>query len=369
MVKLADRFESIADPTVLETLKLTARSGIISFAGGTPSPETFPIDLLKQVLRRVKINLQYSPAEGNQSLRETVAERYSRKWGVKVSPDQVLVSAGSQQALDLIARTFLNKGDGVFVENPTYFVALYAFNAYKPKYVSRWDSAKMAYLVSNFKNPSGESIDEIGRKEIARDIKNNNRILIEDDPYGELYFRQVPPKPIYCLAPKNTVYVTSLSKIVGPAMRMGIIIADKNIINKLARVKTGMDLCTSGWLQDIANYVLSAPEFDGHLEKTRRFYARKCRIMLDALGKYMPDEVSWTTPAGGMFIWLTLPKKVDTKKLNTKALARNVAFIPGYIFDPEKSVSNKLRLSYALPGKGDIDKGIKTLADVIQSEL
>jgi len=256
MIQTSKRFSSIADPTVMETLKLTQKKGVISFAGGTPSPHTFATTLLKQALVSCKIDLQYSPAQGLLKLRQTIANKFSAKWSMPITPDQVLIASGSQQALDLVARTYLDMDDTVLIQNPTYFVALYAFNAYMPKYAivnidkpNAWPGAKLLYLIPTFQNPTGETISEKARAQIAKRIILDNTILVEDDPYSQLYFNKKPPKAIATMAPKNTIYITSVSKTLGPAMRLGIIIAKPEIITHLARVRTGMDLCTSGWIQ------------------------------------------------------------------------------------------------------------------------
>lgn len=344
-----------SDPTVMELLKLTEQPGIISFAGGTPSPEALPIHLIKEALKNIDPKPQYSPAQGIKSLRETLAKM------LLVKPENILITSGSQQAIDLVAGVNINSGDKIFVTDPTYFVALYAFNSYGAKYTSDINEAKMAYVIPNFANPSGETMDLETRKQIA----NSKKLIIEDDPYGQLYFDKKPPQSIYSLNPSNTIYLTSLSKIVGPALRIGVVISKPETIEILTRAKTGMDLCTSGLTQQIADYVLNCQSYPEYLENARKYYATKCQAMLMALTKYMPKNVSWTTPTGGMFIWLTLSKNIDTKILYQKAIKKGVAFVPGYIFHLGGGKSNCLRLSYALPNIKEIDKGIKILSSLI----
>ncbi|MBI5356811.1 PLP-dependent aminotransferase family protein [Candidatus Collierbacteria bacterium] len=377
-MNFAKRFKSISDPTVSDLLKLTESPGIISFAGGTPSADALPYALIKKILPELEIDLQYTPTQGIKSLRERLAKIYSDKWNSKITPDQILITSGSQQALDLIAKVFINKGDKVFVENLTYFVALYAFNAYEPKYQSisaekisgeEKLSGKLIYLVSNFQNPTGKTISEIQRRNIANAVIAKDLILIEDDPYGELFFSDCPPKPIALLAPENTIYLTSVSKIMGPALRLGIAISTPETIQALTRAKTGMDLCTSGLLQQLAGKILIEPKYQDHLIRIRKFYAGKCGAMLSALKKHMPDSVSWTKPEGGLFIWMELPDKIDTAVLYKKALTKGAAFVPGYIFSPTGKLNNCLRLSFASPTLAEINTGIATLANLIKSNL
>lgn len=194
-------------------------------------------------------------------------------------------------------------------------------------------------------------------------------LLIEDDPYGELYFGRRPPRPIAVLAPKQTIYITSLSKIVGPALRLGIVVAEAELIEQLARVKTGMDLCTSAMTQGIAAEVLASPCFNDHLANTRRYYARQARLMQAVLKRYMPKYVSWTHPQGGMFVWLTLPMGMDTATLYEQAIAQDVAFVPGYIFRSNRGRSSSLRLSFSLSSREQLDQGIKILANLVRDSL
>jgi 2-aminoadipate transaminase len=377
-MNFAKRFKSIADPTVSDLLKLTETPGIISFAGGTPSPEALPYKLIREILPELNIDLQYTPTQGIKSLRERLAKIYSDKWGTEITPDRILITSGSQQALDLIAKVFLDGKDRVFVENPTYFVALYAFNAYGPQYRTidaekitgnEKLSGKLMYLVSNFQNPTGKTISGVRRRNIADAVIANGLTLIEDDPYGELFFSDCPPKPIALLAPKNTIYLTSVSKIMGPALRLGIVISTPEIIQALTRAKTGMDLCTSGLLQQLAGKILAGPGYQDHLIRMRQFYAGKCQCMLTALTKQMPSGVSWTKPEGGLFIWMELPANIDTSVLYKQALAKGVAFVPGYIFSPTGGLKNCLRLSFALPSLSEIKSGITILSNLIKSYL
>lgn len=377
-MNLAHRFESIADPTVSDLLKLTESSEVISFAGGTPSPHALPYGLIKDILPELEIDLQYTPTQGSKSLRASLAKIYTGKWGTEVTQGQILITSGSQQALDLISKIFIDPNDKIFVEDPTYFVALYAFNAYEPKYKTisadkitgnERLSGKLMYLVSNYQNPSGETIPERQRQKIASTVISNNLILIEDDPYGELYFSNCPPKPIALSAPKNTIYLTSMSKIMGPALRLGIVISTPEIIQSLTRAKTGMDLCTSGILQQLAEKILAHPEYQDHLTGMRKFYAGKCQTMLSELKNQMPEGVSWAKPMGGLFIWMKLPPKIDTFFLYKQALAKGVAFVPGYIFSPAGKQKNCLRLSFASPSLAEIKTGITILFNLIKSNL
>ena len=351
----ARRFEKIADPTVMNLLKHTEQPEIISFAGGMPASAALPVLLLKEALQNIDPNPQYSSTQGIKPLRETLAKM------LDTNPENILITSGSQQALDLVGRVFINPGDNIYVNDPTYFVALYAFNAYEPVYTNNLMASRMAYVIPNFANPSGETMDLSTRQKFAK----SGKLIVEDDPYGQLYFRDKPPQSIYSLNPDNTIYLTSLSKIAGPALRIGIVVAKPEIIEALTRAKTGMDLCTSGLLQQIANYVLSHPDYPNYLNSARKYYAHKCQIMLNALSKFMPKGITWTTPSGGMFIWVTLPKNINTQELYYRALEQNIAFVPGYIFSPSSLKSSCLRLSYALPTLEQINLGIEKLAKMI----
>lgn len=375
MTQLADRYQVIADPTVMKVLELSSRPGIISLAGGLPSSETFPIDLVADA-ERTSHSLQYSSAQGSLSFRQVLAERFTADWGREVTQENILITSGSQQAIDLIGRTFLNSGDTVLTEDPTYFVAIYAFSAYAPKYKAvDWkkpkslSGAKLAYVVPTFANPTGNTLTQIERQVIGEMFKQGETILIEDDPYSQLYFGRRPPRPITAAQTRNVVYITSLSKIVGPALRLGIVVAEESLIAALTRVKTGMDLCTSALTQSIAEQVLSDPRFDVHLERIRKYYGRKARIMLGALKKNMPARVTWSRPQGGMFVWVTLPEQIDTAELYEQALVANVAFVPGYIFRPAREQSSSLRLSFATASPEEINQGIKILAQLIGKEV
>lgn len=369
----AKRYPAIADATVLNTLKLTEKHGIISFAGGTPSPEVLPGDLVRKAAAQHPINLQYSPAQGLLPLREELAEQLCRNWDRKINADQILITSGSQQALDLISRTFIDPGETVLVENPTYFVALYAFNAYSPVYhpinldTATWPKAKLAYLVSTFQNPTGMTIPLSKRREIARVLCDRQLLLIEDDPYSELHFYNKPPLPIAAIVPEHVIYVTTFSKTVGPAMRLGVVVGSSKIISQLSIVKTGMDLCTSGWMQSLALSVITNSQFIHHLKNARSYYQHKAEIMQESLTRYMPSSVSWTKPRGGLFIWVTLPKHIDTQILYEISVKNGVAFIPGFIFDPERHRSHCLRLSYAIASDIEIKRGICILSKLIKT--
>ena len=372
---LANRYQQIADPTVMKLLELSNRPGIISFAGGTPAPETFPTKLLDEAARS-PLPLQYSSAQGIASLREVLSDKFSHEWGRVVSPEHILITTGSQQALDLVGRTYLDNGDTVLCEDPTYFVALYAFSAYDPVYqIVDWrkprslKGAKLAYLVPTFGNPTGRTLTSIERQVVGELVSGGETILMEDDPYSQLYFGRKPPLPIAATHPHNVIYITTLSKIVGPALRMGVVIAEPEIISALTRVKSGMDLCTSALTQTLTERTITDPRFSSHLETIRKYYGRKARAMFGALKKYMPSGVVWVRPQGGMFVWVTLPSSVDSNQLYTKAIDAGIAFVPGYIFRPGRKRSSSLRLSFAMASVEEIDRGIKILAKLVREEV
>lgn len=374
---LTNNYQAIADPGLAKLLELTQRGGeMIPFIGGIPAPEMFPQDMIDQAIGQGDLPLQYSPGQGLPETRSQMAQMLSSEWGREVREEEVLITSGSQQAIDIIGRTFLNPGDKVLVEDPTYFVALYAFSAYNPLYQTiDWKhphslgGAKLAYLVPTFSNPTGATLTQIERQVIARLAEEGETIVIEDDPYCELYYGRRPPRPIAALAKKNVLYVTSFSKIVGPAMRVGAIVGEPSLIEALSRVRTGMDLCTSALTQTLVTRIMTDGRFGEHLVRVRKYYAKQARVMIRSLKKYMPRGVSWTHPQGGMFVWITFPERVDTAKLYEKALSAGVAFMPGYIFRPSRERSSSLRLAYSLPTEEMIERGVKILGKLMREEV
>lgn len=325
-----------------EILALAARPEVISFAGGLPSAEGFPVKAIKDAADWVletcpQVALQYSAVGGMPALLEAIA-KIETDHGVPTTPDEVMIVSGSQQALDMIARVFTDEGDKVLVETPTYMGALYAFELCKPKFVSlptddeglnpdliddRVAGAKFAYVMPTYQNPTGRTISEERRRKLAEKARQYDFWLIEDNPYGELYYAERPPVSLRAFAPERTLRLGTMSKVLAPGFRLGYICGPKHVLNALKQMKTSMDLHTSTYTQLITARVLDQDLFSEHLPAVRRLYAEKAKVMLDSLEEFMPKhpEVSWTKPTGGMFIWLNLPKNVDSADLMKKVLA------------------------------------------------
>lgn len=318
-----------------EILALAARPEVISFAGGLPSAEGFPVKAIKDAADWVletcpQVALQYSAVGGMPALLEAIA-KIETDHGVPTTPDEVMIVSGSQQALDMIARVFTDEGDKVLVETPTYMGALYAFELCKPKFVSlptddeglnpdliddRVAGAKFAYVMPTYQNPTGRTISEERRRKLAEKARQYDFWLIEDNPYGELYYAERPPVSLRAFAPERTLRLGTMSKVLAPGFRLGYICGPKHVLNALKQMKTSMDLHTSTYTQLITARVLDQDLFSEHLPAVRRLYAEKAKVMLDSLEEFMPKhpEVSWTKPTGGMFIWLNLPKNVALRR-------------------------------------------------------
>lgn len=375
-----------------EILALAARPEVISFAGGLPSAEGFPVKAIKDAADWVletcpQVALQYSAVGGMPALLEAIA-KIETDHGVPTTPDEVMIVSGSQQALDMIARVFTDEGDKVLVETPTYMGALYAFELCKPKFVSlptddeglnpdliddRVAGAKFAYVMPTYQNPTGRTISEERRRKLAEKARQYDFWLIEDNPYGELYYAERPPVSLRACAPERTLRLGTMSKVLAPGFRLGYICGPKHVLNALKQMKTSMDLHTSTYTQLITARVLDQDLFSEHLPAVRRLYAEKAKVMLDSLEEFMPKhpEVSWTKPTGGMFIWLNLPKNVDSADLMKKVLASDVpvGFVPGVAFYTDNPEVNHCRLSFVTVPSEKIVAGIKSVAEALKTFL
>lgn len=383
----SDRATALKSSAIREILKVTEQPDVISFAGGLPSPNTFPVAEIKQAIDNILNSndavgaLQYGPTEGYAPLREWVAKRVSRD-GVTIRPSQVLIVTGSQQALDLIGKALINKGSKVLVETPTYLGGLQSFTQYEPSYISiesdekglnpdsitdeMAKSASFMYSIPNFQNPTGRRLPLERRQKVAEIAKRNNLILVEDDPYGELDYQGNRLPGIYSFAPDNTVYLGSFSKILAPGLRLGYIVAAEEFINKLVQLKQAADLHTPSLTQRIAYDVIKDGFLDKHIPTIRELYATRCNFMLDALAKYMPSTVKFNRPEGGMFIWVELPKELNATELLAEAVQNKVAFVPGEPFFANSTMANCLRLAFVTVPEDKIEKGIKILAELVK---
>lgn len=374
---------------IREILKVTQQPDVISFAGGLPAPESFPLDALRaafdDVLREVgPASLQYSTTEGHPALREWLAARESAA-GVPTTPEQVLIVSGSQQGLDLIGKAFIDDGSKVLVESPTYLGAMQAFAMFGARCAElpcddagivpeRIDAAlaggaRFAYVMPTFSNPTGRTLSAQRRSALAAVARRFDLMLVEDDPYGELYYRAAPPPGLRHHAPERTVRLGSFSKILAPGLRIGYVIAPTSVIDVLVRLKQATDLHTATLAQQAAFRVLSSGLLDRHLPAVRERYASQCRVMLEALEEQMPSGTTWTRPEGGMFVWLELPQNVDAEPLLAQALEQRVAFVPGSAFFAAAARRNTLRLSFVTVSPERIRAGVATLARLVRAAL
>lgn len=381
---------SVKTSIIGELLSLAARPEVISFAGGLPTPEGFPVKALADAAAKVfeeksSRALQYSVATGEKELKQFIANHETRR-GVPTTPDEVMIVSGSQQAIYFAAQAFVDEGSTVLVEAPTYMGALQSFDLAHPKYQSlptdeeglnpaamgeECRGARFAYVMPTFANPSGLTMSLARRKALAEKARELDLWLIEDDPYGELWYNEEPPVSLRAFAPERTLRLGTFSKVLAPGLRLGYVCAPKDVINVLSQFKQACDVHTSTLTQLIASEVLNDNLLDRHLPAVRQIYKRQAEAMLEALEEFMPKNagISWTKPAGGMFIWVTLPAAFDTDELMKEAVAANVAFVPGSVFygnDPQK---NKLRLSFVTVPVEKIREGIKALADVVARHL
>ena len=385
---LAARAEKMNPSVIREILKLTEKPGIISFAGGLPSAKTFPIQAFAQACQQVLANdgvaaLQYAASEGYAPLRAWVAA--SLPWAV--DPDQVLITTGSQQALDLIAKILIDKDARVLVESPTYLGALQAFNPMEPKYVSvaadpagaggidlqdlaaKASGARFFYVLPNFQNPTGNSLNEAARVALSDAAQQLGLPLVEDNPYGELWFDTPPPLPLTARNPEGCIYMGSFSKTLAPGLRLGFLVAPKALYPKLLQAKQAADLHTPIFNQRMVYEVLKTGFLEQHVPTIRALYKSQCTAMLAAMAQHMPDGVEWNTPAGGMFIWVRLPAGMSAAELLPHAVSHNVAFVPGAAFYAEGADPRTLRLSFVTASEAQIETGIAALGTAIRQQM
>jgi 2-aminoadipate transaminase len=387
--RISARAQKITSSAIREILKVTERPEVISFAGGLPSPATFPAERIRAACVKILTDdpvaaLQYAPTEGYFPLREWVAARCAQN-GAPVSPAQVLITTGSQQALDLIAKTLVERERNLLVEIPTYLGALQAFSLFEPRFVSvpcdeagpiATDLATLAeapasglYLLPNFQNPSGRRIPEARRHALVEVAAQKDLIIIEDDPYSELSYGGEKLPSLFSMNPEGVLYTGSFSKLLAPGLRVGFAIAPPEIFNKLVQVKQAADLHTPSFTQRIVYEVIKDGFLDDHIPTIRELYASQCRVMLEALEAHFPKSTTWNAPQGGMFIWVTLPEEIDAALLLQKAIACNVAFVPGAPFFTQSPMHNTLRLSFVTVPAEKIWAGIKRLGELIAEEL
>ena len=383
---LAARAEKMNPSVIREILKVTEKPGIISFAGGLPSPKTFPVEAMLEATQRVlthdgRASLQYAASEGYGPLRDWVAHDLAKQ-GMQVDPDQVLITTGSQQGLDLVAKILIDAGSRILVETPTYLGALQAFTPMEPTVVSvdsdeggvdaadlkvKAPGARFVYLLPNFQNPTGRTMGEARRAAVAAVAAEAGLPIIEDNPYGDLWFDAAPAPSLASRHPDGTVYLGSFSKILAPGLRLGYLVAPKTLYPKLLQAKQAADLHTPSFNQRIVAEVLKDGFIDRHVPTIRALYKSQCQAMLAALTREMAGlDFTWNTPTGGMFLWARLPEGLDAVKLLPKAVDKNVAFVPGAAFYADHADVRTLRLSFVTASVDQINTGIAALAQAIR---
>ena len=387
--RLARRTERMNPSVIREILKLTELPGIISLAGGLPSPDTFPVAAMREATARVlrdnpREALQYAASEGHAPLREWVAEEMSGR-GVAVDASQVLITTGSQQGLDLVGKALIDRGSRIAVESPTYLGALQAFTPYEPELVpiacddegplpealaAEGRGARFVYVLPNFQNPSGRSIGAARRVAIAASARDAGLPIVEDNPYGDLWYDAAPPPPIASHWVAGTVYLGSFSKVLAPGLRLGYVIAPDAVFAKLVQAKQAADLHTPGFNQRIVHEIVRSGFLDAHVPTIRSRYRAQRDAMQAALVAHLPTSgplaCRWQMPGGGMFFWVELPAGVDSEALLVKAVARGVAFVPGAPFFAGAARANTLRLSFVTVGVDLIERGVAALADALR---
>ena len=393
MVNFADRMANIRASDVRELLKLTVRPEIISFAGGLPAPELFPVEDIKAAMDAVmdengRFALQYGVTEGPKHLREQIAERLAAKNNIHTDADHIILTAGSQQGLDFVGKLFLDPGDVVLLESPSYLGAINAFKQYQPNFVevptdgqgmimeeldrllATTPRVKLIYIIPDFQNPSGRTLPLERRRQFIEIIKKYGVPAIEDNPYGELRFKGETLPSLRSLDTEDLIiYFGTFSKILAPGYRIGWVNAGREIVEKINLIMQASALQTPTINALVISKYLDMFDIDAHIEKIREVYKRRCELMIGTMRAEFPEGVEYTDPEGGLFTWVELPEHINTRELAMKALEKNVAFVPGSGFFPYGTKNNCMRLNYSNATDERIVEGIKRLAVVLKEAL
>ena len=393
-IKFAERTNNMEGSAIRELLKLTQRPEVISFAGGMPAPELFPVEAMINISREVledsgRVAMQYSTTEGYAPLRQHLAKRMNDKLNTDVNADDILITNGSQQCLDFIGKAFLDKGDIVLCESPSYLGAINAFNSYQPKFIDvptdengmimeelerilqENDNVKFIYVIPDFQNPSGRTWPLERRKKFMEIINKYEIPVAEDNPYGELRFEGEYLPSLKSMDTKGLVmFLGTLSKILCPGYRIGWVAASPEILAKFNVIKQAADLQASTISQMEMAKLFDEFDVDGHVAKLREVYGHRRTVMMDVMKKYFPEGVTWTHPNGGLFTWVILPEGIDAAVLQKeKALPHNVAFVPGEPFFPNGGHANTFRMNYSNMPDEKIEEGIKLLGMAIKEAM
>ncbi len=398
--RYAHRTQKMGSSVIRELLKLTEQPDIISFGGGLPAPEVFPVKEFQEACNQVLTDhgaqaLQYSTTEGYQPLREMIA-RHNARYSVRVTAENIMITSGSQQALDFIGRVFVNRGDYIVVEEPTYLGALQAWNAYGAQYISvRTDEhgmvvdeleaalrigPKFIYILPNFQNPSGCTLSLERRKKLVELADKYGVPIVEDDPYGQLRYEGDHIPSVATLDSSyrndndgeytgNVIYLSTFSKLLAPGLRLAWVIAPPQVIRRLVMTKQAADLHTSSFNQHVAYEVAKNGFLDEHVKVIRATYKERRDVMLEMMEEMFPSNVRWTKPQGGMFLWGMLPENVDAAEVLNVAIKRKVAFVPGMAFHPNGGGANTMRLNFSFSNPDNIREGITRLGTTLKEVL
>lgn len=397
---ISRRSSSMRVSEIREILKLTQRPDVISFAGGLPNPETFPHKELRGIVdnllkEKYGIVLQYGTTEGYDELRQALLERMKR-YKVNVTLDNLIITTGAQQGLTALGLVVLDPGDKLAVSSSTFLGALSVFSLVEavPVPIALDENGmdidelekkleenqregtpiKIVYTVPTFQNPTGVTMSEQRRIKLVELARKYNFFIIEDDPYGDLRYSGDPIDKIIAFdVPKedkgNTIYISTFSKTISPGLRIGWAVGPKSLIRRLVIAKQSLDLCTNVFSQAMIAEYLNRNLMDVHNEKIKKVYKHKRDIMMESMKRYFPSRITWTQPDGGLFLWVTLPKGIDTKELLNKVIEKKVAFVPGHVFTTDTNIQNTMRLNFSCESDKNIEEGIKRLGEVIAAEL
>lgn len=392
-LKFAKRMDNMKASDIREMLKLTQKPEVISFAGGLPAPELFPVEEMKLVLAKVMdeygtVALQYGPTEGFEPLREKILDRMAKLKVDDLTIDNILITSGSQQGLDFMAKAFINPGDVILCESPTYLGAINAFRAYEPRFIEvetdddgmiledleeklrENDNVKFIYVIPDFQNPSGRTMSIERRKGLVDIANKYNVAVVEDNPYGELRFEgEIYPAIKHYDTEGRVIFLGTFSKIFSPGLRVGWIAADEEVLRKFILIKQGADLQSPTINQIAVAKFLDHYDIEAYIDRIKKVYKRRKDLMLNTIREEFPEGIKVTDPDGGLFTWLVLPSHINARELSIKALEKNVAYVPGGSFFPNGGNENTLRVNYSNMEEERIVEGVRRLAQVFKEAL